>query len=361
MIRRSLRIVVLSLLFAASCASGDDSEQASNPNYVAVEAQEQSTTADTAPDPGTTDADTSAENAGSAGAVPDTAPAGELDTIIQRFDDFLSLRSQAITGVVALDELVTVATPQAVAQVEQLRTKNDELIASDSYAALSNLVEWSNITLVNQLDDGYAFTDCTERQFVTPGGATVVRFVTNRVTMVDSNGDLLVDEIIELQDGSFALTPDEFGCVPPSFIERAEQTADLAVTEAARLIADPTGALNNELPAIFRDDARDDLELALQSLSNEGLARESDETVELQVVGMDVNRAEFTVVVSVCRTYPQGRVYTSKSGEALTTDLPLGSSYEEWIYVQLDPVPSETESSGTVTAVVDRGPNCQRG
>lgn len=357
MTKRTLWLAAISmLLLAASCSSSDASEQAANANYVAVDAQDQSTPVAT-----TTEVATSAENAGSAGAAPDVAPADELDVIVESFDAFLALRAQAITGAIAVEDLATVATPEAIAQVAVLRAANDELVANDSYAALSNLAEWSNITLVNEADDRYTFTDCTERQFVTPGGATVVRFVTNRVTMVNTNASYVVEDVIELQDGSFALSPDEFGCVPPSFIERAESTADLAVSTAAALIADPTAALSSDLPPVFADDARNDLELALQSLRNQGLARTSDEVVELQVVGMDVNAPEFTVVVAVCRTYPQGRIFTSKTGEALTTDVPVGSSLEEWVYVQLDPVPTDAESSGTVTAVEGRGPNCQRG
>ena len=127
------------------------------------------------------------------------------------------------------------------------------------------------------------------------------------------------------------------------------------------MIADPAAALDDELPRLFADDARADLEQVLRTLDAGGLSRVADETVTYDVLGMDVNREPFTVVVAVCRTYPNGRSFIDAAGESTVSDLPVGSSYEEWVYVRLEAVPSGTQTADAATETADRGPNCRKG
>lgn len=372
-------VVVAAAVLGAGCSSDD----ATSANLVPVPS------ADAAPTAvgGTTDGATgdpggdTAPGASSAGsgqpAEPnEPGPSGEpgasgesgeavdgatFDEALAVYDSFLALRAEAITRRIGLEDLDPVATDAAVAQIEQLRAANDQLIAEDSYAVLQDLAEWSNVTTIDRHDDRLLFTDCTERQFRTPGGATVVHFVTNEVTLVGVGSDLRVDDVTMVQDGVLTLAPDEFGCAPQSFRERAESTARSAVESAARLTADPAAAGTSELPAVFVGDARDSLQLALDTLVSQGLSRVADETVRYEVLGMDVNRPDFTVVVAVCRTYPSGRSYVDGDGVATVPDLPVGSSYEEWVYVQLDPSHADTAISAATdvaTEVHDRGPNC---
>lgn len=346
------------VLLVTACSS---SEGSSSANLVPIDPVPTAAAAPADPNgPTEPDAPTAAPASPAEPTNSSPADAEGFESATAAYDSFLQLRAQAITRQVELDELEGVATPTAIDQVLELRTANDALIAEDSYAVLSDLLEWSNVTEIGQADDRLVFTDCTERQYRTPGGGTVVRFVTNDVTMVDDGGALKVDDVTVVQDGVITLSPEEFGCVPPSFAERAEATARAAVQTANELFAEPTTALESDLPSVFVDDARDQLEIALQTLTTQGLSRTADETITYEVLGIDVYKPEFTVVVAVCRTYPNGRAYTDSTGAATVPDLPAGSSYEEWVYVQLETVPSGNEPTDAAVEVADRGPNCSK-
>ena len=341
------------VVLTSSCSSSTD--PTGNGNYVEVGANDPASQTEVAATDtsGATASDTPAVDAGEAPVGGDELD--EVDQVVAVFDDFLTLRAQAITGAVELNELEPIATEAAIAQVAELRAENDTRIANDSYAALSDLAEWSNISRVDQIGDQLVFRDCTEQQYLTPGGFTVVNFVTNDVLLVDDGGRLKVAGVTMVQDGVVSLSPEALGCIPPSFAQRAELTSERAVTEAARLIQDPGAALDQGLPDLYADQARADLEFGLQSLNTAGLSRTADELVSYEVLGLDVNQPDFTAVVAVCRTYPTGRSYVDRDGEQTTTEVPIGSSYEEWVYVHL----SIDGSSDRVVAVEDRGPNCE--
>ena len=348
-----LTLAAVLVLLASSCSSSTDAT--GNGNYVEVGANDPAppsevVAADASGAPAT---ETDPADAGEAGDDGDELD--EVDQVVAVFDDFLALRAQAITGAAELEQLEPIATESAIAQVAELRAENETHIANDSYAALSDLAEWSNITRVDQIGDQLVFRDCTEQQYLTPGGFTVVNFVTNDVLLVDEGGQLKVAGVTMVQDGVVSLSPEAHGCIPPSFAQRAELTSERAVAEAARLIQDPGAALDQGLPDLYADQARADLEFGLQSLNTAGLSRTADELVSYEVLGLDVNRPDFTAVVAVCRTYPTGRTYVDRSGDETTTEVPIGSSYEEWVYVHL----SVDGSFDRVVAVEDRGPNCE--
>ncbi len=362
MTRARIQLAVVGLclaMFAVGCSSSD---AATSANYVAVPAAGTAETGSTAP--AATDPATSGAAAPSP-ATPDIsaaegAPVDEITAVVQVFDAFLELRARAITHDAELAELEAVATPAAIEQVVELRSENDTRIADDSYAVRTSIAEWSNISVVAERETDLYFRDCTESQHVTPGGFTVVNFVTTDVSIVEVDGTLKVDNLVVVQDGVASTSDEILGCVPPSFIDRATAVAELAVDEAERLIESPAASLAAELPSVFAAEARTDLEDVRQSLSNQGLSRVADEIVDYTVLGMDVNRPDFTVVVSVCRTYPTGRTFTDKAGAETTTDLATGSSFEEWVYVHLQAVPS-SDTADVVTEVYERGPNCERG
>jgi len=360
-------VSLLVLLGACSSSAGETSA-----NYAPIDSGESGESA------GANGATESSGSSGSGTATADggsDAPASDPDSALSSapvsvegfdaatttYDSFLELRAQAIVRQVELDALDAVATPTAIDQVAQLRAENDQRIADGSYAVRADLVEFANVTSIDQAGDRLAFTDCTEQHYRTPAGETVVRFVTNDVAMVEAGGRFLVDEVTTVQDGIVTLSPGEFGCAPPSFAERGRSTAQTAVEAVAALVAEPSRSLEEPLPAVIVGEAGEDLALALQTLATQGLSRVADETVTYDVLGIDVNRPEFTVVVAVCRTYPTGRSYLDSTGASTQPDLPIGSSYQEWLYVQLEPVPSGTQTADAVTEIEDRGPNCERG
>ena len=369
---RSLAVAfaVLALL-ATGCSSNSDSTSA---NYVAIETDASGAESSPATEVDASSADPDPANPVTANPVTESAPANpskaapsadsagnpaqvdEAETITAIYDSFLSLRAKAVTGKVPIENLERIATSHAIAQVTSLHGQNERRKSENSYAAMTSLAEWSNLSVINQVGNRFEFTDCTERQFVTPGGATVVQFVTNRVSMIERDGRLMVDEVAVLQDGIIAETPETLGCAPASFAARAEATARIAVTQAERLIADPRSALSTGLPAVFADDARADLEAGLQSLLREGLSRQPDEIVNFDVLGMDIHRPDFTLVVMVCRTYPNGRPFDSEDGVATASDLAPGSSTAEWLYVQLSPDGDNVRN--VVTALEPRGTGC---
>lgn len=353
---RSALVCCTVLVVLAGCSSNDGNQSA---NYVEFPDAGSVAPVD---NPATSSAATSTDqttDASTASTGP-SAPVAEITAVVDVFDSFLALRAQAITGEVELSQLESVATAAAIDQVALLRSENDTRIANDSYAVRTDIAEWSNITLVQEGETDLRFRDCTESQYLTPGGFTVVNFVTNDVSMVDVDGQLKVNAVVVAQDGVASTSDEILGCVPESFLDRATGVAAVAVEEAQRLIENPGPALAEGLPPIFADQARVDLEAGLQSLSNEGLSRVADEIVDYTVLGMDVNRPDFTVVVSVCRTYPTGRSYVDVNGAETTAELAIGSSYEEWVYVHLQAVPSGGVPD-VVTEVHERGPNCERG
>ncbi len=351
-------IVVCFVLLAAACSSSDNTSSA---NYVPIESADSTTNTTAQASEGNTASSTTAQPAEAAApAEIEAEPVDEIMPVVEAFDSFLALRARAITRDAELSELEAVATPAADEQVALLRDENDTRIANDSYAVRTDIAEWSNITFVEEGQVGLHFRDCTESQHTTPGGFTVVNFVTNDVTMVEVDGALKVDAIDVAQDGVASTSDEILGCVPSSFFDRATGVASSAVDEVERMVEDPRAALAGDLPSVFADDARTDLESALQSLVDSGLSRVADEAVSYRVLGMDVNRPDFTVVVSVCRTYPNGRSYIDATGAATATDLPTGSSHEEWVYVHLEAVPSG-DAPDVVTEVHERGPNCERG
>ena len=119
----------------------------------------------------------------------------------------------------------------------------------------------------------------------------------------------------------------------------------------------------SRLPQARARVAREDLEVALAALDEANLRRTADEEVTMAIVGMDVNRPDYTVVVSVCRYYPNGRFYVdATSGESQPPDIVAGGSEEEWLFIQLEPVASGSQSADAVVAVESQPTvHCQEG
>lgn len=278
------------------------------------------------------------------------------------YDRFLVVRASAIIGDRNVADLSDVATQSAMSQVAGLRADNDAAHAADKYSAMTGLFEWSNVTTIREQGDGFVFTDCTERQDLNSVGIPHVRFITNDVVMVAEGDSYKVDQVTQTHTGQFAEFAGDFGCVPPSFIKRAETVTAQAITEVATLVADPGQAVNDGISETFTEEARDELAYIADLLNDQGLSRNADEQVAVQVVGMDPNKPDFTVVVSVCRYYPNGRTYVdAETGETGVSDLARGSSEEEWLFVQLESVPVGTPSVDTVTRVESKATNCWSG
>ena len=360
---RIAAVMAISIL-ASSCGSRSDEAAASN--YVDVDAPGESDTADPAEaqSGGSGSVTVAAAAADSSNDVSLAALSdAEFAELSEVYETYLARRSEAIVGTLAPADLSEVATERAIAQVVKLHEENEAGAADDNPSAVSSLMEWPNLTDVEQNGEGLAFVDCTERHAVLLNGRTEVHFVTNAVEVVDDGGQWKVEHVEELQNGDYGVVEGEFGCVPPTLIGRAETVASAAIREAADATTDPRAVLERGLIPEITGTAREDLELALAALDEANLRRTPDEEVTMAIVGMDVNRPDYTVVVSVCRHYPNGRFYVdATSGDAQPPDIVAGGSEEEWLFIQLEPVASGSQSADAVVAVESQPTvHCQEG
>lgn len=346
--------VATTMLLIAACGGTDSS---ANPNYVEPDFPDNATQ-EAAVLPSTTGPSavvTAAEDAPPADAVDDTT----REALVESYDSFLRLRAQAVMSERAIDDLDGVATDAAMAQVLTLRNEVDQAHADGKYSALTSLIEWSNVTTARNTGSSFTFTDCTERHIQNSNGTPLVRFVTNEVTMVQVDDRYKVDDVSITHEGNFAMFVGDFGCVPPSFIERAEETAAFAIAEVASMFADPGQFNASNIADTFDGEAREELAYVVDLLDEQGLSRRADESVELRVLGMDTNKEDFTVVVEVCRYFPNGRTYVqAATGQSTQSDLARGSSEREWMFVQLESVPKNQEAHDVVTRVEAKGADC---
>lgn len=354
-LHRILAALVTAAILLAGC--GGASSDATNPNYADLDFGDSDSAVVSAPG-GPTAVVAIATDPVPATAVDETT----RDDLIAIYDRFLDLRSAAVISAGEVADLTDVATQPAMDQVAGLRAESSADHAEDKYSAMTGLVEWSNVTTIHERESGFVFTDCTERQELNSIGIPHSRFVTNEVVLVPTDGTYKIDQVTEVHGGLFAAFVGDFGCVPPSFIERAETVAALAITEVAAMTADPARFVADGVPETFTDDARDELTYIVDLLNEQGLTRTADESIEIKVIGMDTNKPDFTVVVSVCRYFPDGRSYTNAAtGETTQSDLARGSSEEEWLFVQLEGVPRGTPATDTVIRVEAKSSNCWAG
>lgn len=333
----------------ASCSASTST----NANYVAV---------DPAPAPATADAETSA-NASTPAAVDSggdpvadargviqglPVPATTIDQISATWDQFLSERAAVVAADNDTGDLDAVATPGALEQVNELRVENQRRVAADELVGLVELIEWGNIDRIvaDPSGDRVQFIDCTERHRVNVLGRSSVVFATNVVEAVAQDGSWKIDRVDQIQNGVIGLTADDLGCVPASFAQRAMETATEAVDLAAGFASDP-GTVG-DLPELFQGDARDTLTAALTQLDAQGLRRSPNERIRIDVIGMDLNRPDFTVVVEVCRYYPDGRSYLGAGDIPTAPDTAPGSSEADRLLLLLEPTAGESARDAVV-------------
>ena len=265
---------------------------------------------------------------------------------------FLDSRAQAILGDVAVSDLASLATDTGLAGVQDLRNEQERKADVDAVSTLTALHEWSNVSAVAVEGDRYRFFDCTERQERNSYGGTRLFFVTNEVTMVETDGQFAVDSVTVVQPGFWAEQPGEFACVPNSIGERAQGVAAGALSEVADAMANPAAAQDRELSPLVGGELRDLLEAGIDDLVDTNRYRPADETIDLEVIGIDANRADLIVVIGVCRTYPNGRTFIdATTDQPLAADLAPGATEYEWLHVRLQHGPE-----GEPDAVVEAQP-----
>lgn len=349
-----IALAVAALLFSAC---GGSSSETANANYAELDFGDSDSAVVAAPG-GPAAAVTVAHEPPPANAVDEAT----LDELTAIYDSYLRLRSSAVVAEDDSTDLSDVATQAAIDQVAAERAENEAAHAAEKYSAMTGLFQWSNVTTIEERGSEFVFVDCTERQERNSAGTPVLTFVTNEVVMVAEGDVHKVDQVTRLQSGVFAAFVGDFGCVPPSFVERAETVAAAAITEVAAMFADPGAAMTQGVPDTFTDEARDELSFLVDQLNEQGLSRVADEQIEVQVVGMDTNKPDFTVIVSVCRHYPNGRAFTdATTGQSTASDIARGGSEEDWLFVQLESVPVGTPSIDTVTRVESKSTNCWNG
>lgn len=281
----------------------------------------------------------------------------EFDELFNTYDLFLDLRPRVVTRTRESSAILDpVATPNAIAQVEALRTANDHLDEVHSRKA-DKQFEFPNVASIRIDGEDRRFIDCTEVQRTNLLTGHTIFWETNEVVMVPSADGYKVESVTSLQDGISHREKGDYGCLPGRLAERAENAAAEAITRLAVGYGDPAAAVAEGMSGPFDEDTRELLLGLMGELTRRGLHRPPSETVEIRAVGIHLHKPEFTAIVSVCRTWPAGRYYLDDYGNPTLEDLAPGESEQEWLFVLLD-LPTHDGTNDVVTEAVFQGRGC---
>lgn len=346
------RLLLVCLLVASACSSGDDEGHA---NYATLPAVADSVTTEFTSTGEvnvrsdvelTGSASTSSavvtETADEAAVVNQTADLGEWseDEVFSFVDLYLFVRDRVVLGEEHPSALEGYAAPAVVAAVADQQAINLAGLDALDLSARQDLQTFPYLIEAHREGDRIAAVMCSEQWVQSIHNAWRTVFVDEAFVLDIVDGELRVSDHQVAHDGS--TMTEGLTCLPGIIGERAVDGArkGIEVTDAIEL--NPELAATTDFTESFAGLALASME-ELALTADTGTRRISPVETRYTPLGVDTSKGwDFIAVVSVCRHFPEGAfVENLATGEIrqLNPDAVPGYSVESLVYVYVEDKP----------------------
>lgn len=269
---------------------------------------------------------------------------------------FLDGEAKAVVGDIDVADLLPATTQNVLDDISAQRRDNDRVRAEDVSPAIDKVRLWTNISAVEHRNDRLIVTDCTERQEQNDIRQASTVFALRRYVVEEIDGAAKLTSIEVLHDG---WDPSRLGCVPQSFHDRAELVAHLVADEVDAIARDPHHELDDIASGHIAQSFHEFLDRVRKEMIDRKIVRGTPEERSISVLGLDRSELGLVIAVSVCRRFPEGLADRDvTTGELLPAHLPPGSTTEDRLMIQLDPVPAGSDAQDQLIGVLPGAPDC---